>query len=814
MAPNNGLANRSNGDDEKSGSTTVLKSGTVESRGMGTSTNSRETISNQIKEFLRGEGRCTPKAEVRGFFTVWTFVTRLPGPTWVDHHPGYLMRGMAYFPLSGSLIGVFVSAFYDFANLTLGLPFTIASIISEAASMWITGCFHEDGLADSADGIGGGWSRDQILKIMTDTRLGTYGCAVLLLYMIAKLQLLAILGKSFWAVGACEGGGPAIILTHTLARLTAPLLIKTRDYVDEQGPKYKFYSFFIEAKHLVTFNRVLVAIMTSYFVAYLISGHTKAVALILAVFVASFFSGRNAEYLLGGVMGDYLGATICVTEVYLLTILVLMPHLEHHVGFLNELQVLASGIASGAMSFPELAENVFIDDRKMALLRFVAVGLFTASWCNFVGHPPVFVRKSVIAKKNDDGEVRISLVNNDSEQQRNTGDSRSAVSDFQSALSDPNTTFSQRYDAGRLYIDSLAKPVGSLGTLEDWAARLASLQCIPSPSANIVASIIFVADHGVAKDKSDGGVNCSNYNQAVTRKVVEGLEHGVAGASVLAKSNGASLRVVDIGLAGDNGDTNWSGHTVTSSVHKIIGGTKNFCSSVAMTGEEVDRCILAGRLEVKKCLEGKSRVETFVFGEVGIGNTTTSSALLAALTGKSGDEVCGGGATTTREVVDESILSKKIKIVDEAISFHGKEKMLGNPILCLRNVGGAEIAAIVGAILEASERNIAILVDGFIVSTAALLACQVSPDVSRALLFATKSTEKGQAIAIEYIQAIADDNNIPPPAKPALDMGLRMGEATGGLAAIGVLKSAVTMISQLATLQEVMELPQNNDPIC
>jgi hypothetical protein len=221
MAPNNGLANskpkksqigeQNNGDG--SGRTTVLKAGTVESRGMGTNINSREVISEQIQRFLRGEGRLSAKAEIRGFFTVWTFVTRLPGPTWVDHHPGYLMRGMAYFPLSGFLIGIFVSAFFDVANTTLELQPIIATVVSEAATLWIGGCFHEDGLADSSDGIGGGWSRDQILKIMTDTRLGTYGCAVLLLYIVAKVELLTVLGQSVWEVGNCYGAGPAIIVT-------------------------------------------------------------------------------------------------------------------------------------------------------------------------------------------------------------------------------------------------------------------------------------------------------------------------------------------------------------------------------------------------------------------------------------------------------------------------------------------------------------------------------------------------------------------------------------------------------------------------
>ena len=584
-------------------------------------------------------------------------------------------------------------------------------------------------------------------------------------------------------------------------------MIKTRDYVDEQGPKYKFYSFFTEAKHLVTWYRALFAVLTSFCVSYLAYGFQKASILVLAVFIATFFSGHYAEYLLAGVMGDYLGATICVTEVYLLTILTLLQHEELHSEFMNELVKLGSEIMNGKLSFPEIMEQILKDDQKLSLFKFVGVGLFTIVWCSCVGHPPVFVRKSVAAKKNDssEDEIMISLVNNE-------GKELKVSSKLQSLLADPEQTFTQRYDAVRLYIDSLAKPVGSLGTLEDWAARLAALQCTPKPSLNKIVCLIFAADHGVAKDKVDGGENSSNFPQAVTRKVLEGLEHGLAGASVLAKENDVLLRVIDVGLAGDVGDTAWSGDVVKSSPHKIIGGTKNFCTSLAMTDEEVDKCIQVGRKEVQKCVEDM-KVDTLIFGEVGIGNTTTSSALIAALTGESVDDVCGSGATTSRSAIDESMISKKIKIVKDAIDFHGQSAMIGNPTAALRSVGGAEITAIVGGILEASERNIAVLVDGFIVTTAAMIACQISSKASRILLFATKSTEKGQVLAIQNIQKIAEDQKFPSMANPALDMGLRMGEATGGLTAVGILRSALAILSELATLQEILQL-ERKDPIC
>uniref|UniRef100_A0A7S1C230 Nicotinate-nucleotide--dimethylbenzimidazole phosphoribosyltransferase n=1 Tax=Corethron hystrix TaxID=216773 RepID=A0A7S1C230_9STRA len=142
--------------------------------------------------------------------------------------------------------------------------------------------------------------------------------------------------------------------------------------------------------------------------------------------------------------------------------------------------------------------------------------------------------------------------------------------------------------------------------------------------------------------------------------------------------------------------------------------------------------------------------------------------------------------------------------------------MIDRPVVALQKVGGTEIAALVGAILEASDNNIAVLVDGFIVTTAAMIACQMNPNASRVLFFATKSTEQGQTVAMETIQNIASDNQVPAPTKPALDMHLRMGEGTGALMAVPLIKSAVTVLSNLATLDEVLNLAseKEDDPVC
>ena len=281
----------------------------------------------------------------------------------------------------------------------------------------------------------------------------------------------------------------------------------------------------------------------------------------------------------------------------------------------------------------------------------------------------------------------------------------------------------------------------------------------------------------------------------------------MAGASVLAAENHVFLRVIDVGLVG-KAIVAGNGEIVIESEYKIDGGTENFCNASAMTGEEMDKCMLAGRQEVRRCIE-EMATNVLIFGEVGIGNTTASSALIAAITGEPVDTLCGSGASTTRDGHNPAIMNKKVTLVKEALAYHGTG-MKNNPIEALRNVGGAEIAAIVGGMLEASERDVAILVDGFIVTTAAMIACCMSPNVIRVLLFATRSTEQGQVIALQKIQNIAKEKKIPAPSEPALNMNLRMGEGTGGLIATPMLRSAAAILSDLATLEAVMSMETEN----
>ncbi|KAL9185087.1 hypothetical protein ACHAXT_002864 [Thalassiosira profunda] len=369
---------------------------------------------------------------------------------------------------------------------------------------------------------------------------------------------------------------------------------------------------------------------------------------------------------------------------------------------------------------------------------------------------------------------------------------------------DPAQTFSQRYHAVRAYLDALAKPVGSLGSLEDYAARIAALQRSATPKIAKAACLIFAGDHGVAKDKSEGGENCSSYPQAVSRKVLEGLDHGVAGASVLARCNDVALRVIDVGLADGPTAYEWKSDVVRSSEKSVKGGTKNFCKGFAMTEAEVSRCLVVG-LEETHAFIMETKADVIVFGEVGIGNTTTSSALIAALTEEDADSLCGTGASTTRDGINDEVVNKKVAIVKEAMERHWPAKGQISPArAALASVGGAEIVAMVGGMLEAADQDIPVLVDGFIVTTAAMIACMMDSKVARVLLFATQSTERGQAAALAKIDEIAKANDIPPPAAPTLNMNLRMGEATGALMAVPLARSACAIVSELATLDEVL----------
>lgn len=581
-----------------------------------------------------------------------------------------------------------------------------------------------------------------------------------------------------------ESHGPQTFhFSHTLARLTAPYLIRANDYVEEDGPKSHFYSFMIRAKFLVSLPRLIFSATYCFVITTVVYGPWVAGTMMVVVLVCSELAGHYGRYHLGGVMGDYLGATICVTEVVVLScILTQGPMMETLRGWTYAMKEVLTNSASLSA---KQALDLFLprDNQKLqVLVRAVVATAVVQFWRRMVG-----------GKRCDtsvgDAEPPKSL---------KTAAAPEKVA-AQKVLSSSTSSFAEKYSAVQTYMDVLAKPVGSLGTLEEWAARLCALQNTMQPKAEPVGAIIFAGDHGVAASPDDGGEGCSLYPQSVTRAILAGLQSGVAGASVLAKDN-ATLSVVDVGVVGDS----FRGSTVNSAHHKLATGTKNFCLQPAMTTEEMDRCLRMGRESVVQTVD-KTSCKVIALGEVGIGNTTTASAMIAALTDQPVETLVGGGAFASRSV-DESAVQKKILIVKKALKKHEGKLRDSSAVLC--KVGGAEVAALVGAIHEASERNIALLVDGFIVTAAALVAVGMNPNVCRVLFFTTRSAEQGHMVAIERIQSMARDNKLPVPASPGLCMGLRMGEGTAALLAVPILQSASSIVCRMATIQEILAPPE------
>jgi nicotinate-nucleotide--dimethylbenzimidazole phosphoribosyltransferase len=405
-----------------------------------------------------------------------------------------------------------------------------------------------------------------------------------------------------------------------------------------------------------------------------------------------------------------------------------------------------------------------------------------------------------------------SSLNNDNEIEGNESslwgeavDKASASVQFRRAkvnqiLQQSTVSFEDKYMAVQEYLDSLAKPVGALGTLEDWAARLASLQGTLSPimsNNDSAVCLIFAGDHGVARAVRDGGAACSAFPQSATRTMLAGLEAEVAASSILAKRHNVTLQVIDVGVDGEP----YNGRIVRSSPDKIVGGTRNFLMDAAMSMKELERCLTIGRNQAKKW-GADHNVKVIALGEVGIGNTTSSSALIAALTKSYPKSVCGVGAMRSHKI-DSTLIDKKIEIVRKALQKHCNGLSKPSPKEICARLGGTEIAAMVGVILEASERNIAVLIDGFIVTAAALVAAHLQPTSIRCMFFCSRSKEPGQAVALQSISDIASKNKLRAPSRPALDIDLRQGEGAGATLGTTLLRDTSSIMCNMATLQQV-----------
>ncbi|HPA17042.1 MAG TPA: nicotinate-nucleotide--dimethylbenzimidazole phosphoribosyltransferase [Verrucomicrobiae bacterium] len=317
------------------------------------------------------------------------------------------------------------------------------------------------------------------------------------------------------------------------------------------------------------------------------------------------------------------------------------------------------------------------------------------------------------------------------------------------------------------HLDDLTKPPGSLGRLEEFAARFCLIRGTDAPEMPKKAIFTFAADHGV----TEAGV--SAYPKEVTRQMVLNMASGGAAINVLARHADAECRVVDVGVDADFGP-------VPGVVHrKVRRGTANLAIGPAMSPTEAEAAIGVGAsLALEAANDGFSLLGT---GEMGIGNTTPSAALFAALLPADPERVTGRGTG-----IDDGRLRAKIDVI--RLGLNNNRNRLGDPLLALAAVGGLEIAAICGLILAAASRRIPVIVDGFISSAAALVAFRLQPNARAYLFFSHLSHEAGHRIFLDAIGA-----------RPMLDLDLRLGEGTGAALAMTLIDAGIRIYREMNT---------------
>eukprot|EP00892_Ulva_mutabilis_P002030 jgi/Ulvmu1/11828/UM080_0039.1 len=244
------------------------------------------------------------RSECRTLFTCVMFLTRLPVGNWADHHPTFLMRSMAYFPFVGILIGAWGAVWFQAAAALWGA--STAAAVSTLATVWLTGCFHEDGLADTMDGFGGGWGKAQILRIMKDSRVGTYALVGTVLVQAVKLTSLAALPAPL----------AALPLAHALSRwVPLPISFMCSYIQDEEDAKRGLYNWFAKVQELLTPARLAAATAASLAVAVVLSDACTACLALALCSVIAVGAAAYAEGMIGGIVGDFLGATVAMSEV-------------------------------------------------------------------------------------------------------------------------------------------------------------------------------------------------------------------------------------------------------------------------------------------------------------------------------------------------------------------------------------------------------------------------------------------------------------------------------------------------------------------
>jgi len=319
-------------------------------------------------------------------------------------------------------------------------------------------------------------------------------------------------------------------------------------------------------------------------------------------------------------------------------------------------------------------------------------------------------------------------------------------------------------------LDSLTKPRASLGRLEELSRIVVGIRREKNPVLNKKVIFTLAGDHGVAKE----GV--SAYPQEVTRQMVYNFLEGGAGINVLARHVGARVVVIDIGVASD-----LKPHP-NLIIKKINYGTKNIAKESAMSREEAIKSINEG-IEIFET-ELEKGIDIAGTGDMGIGNTTPSSAIIAAITGASVEQVTGRGTG-----ISDSELIHKIEVIRKALETNNPDPK--DPIDVLSKVGGFEIGGLTGIILAASSHRVPVIIDGFISGAAALLASEMEPKVKSYLIASHCSAESGHSFLLNFLGL-----------RPLLDLNLRLGEGTGAALGMSIVDASTKILTQMATFEK------------
>ena len=314
-------------------------------------------------------------------------------------------------------------------------------------------------------------------------------------------------------------------------------------------------------------------------------------------------------------------------------------------------------------------------------------------------------------------------------------------------------------------IDNKTKPPGSLGMLETLAAQIGMIQQTAQPQLHAPALIVFAGDHGIVAE------NVSAYPQSVTWQMVENFLAQGAAINVFARQNEMALHIVDAGVNHDFGVRD-------GLIDRKVGpGTRNFAQQPAMSAVQCQTALEHG-IALARAMTGN----ILGFGEMGIGNTTSAATIMHQLTGVPVASCVGAGTG-----LDAAGVTHKQAVIERAVAHHANA---ASPLEVLATFGGYEIAMMVGAMLAAAERRMVLLIDGFIVTSALLVAARLQPAILDYCVFSHCSNEQGHRQMLAALDA-----------KPLLQLGLRLGEGTGCALALPLLQAAVNFLSQMATFE-------------